>query len=175
MGAIHQSIAAMTTHGSLVLFVWVTAEQLGAPVPAVPILTAAGVLSATGQMSLARALALGILGCLIGDVAWYVIGKRRGAAVLRILCKISLEPETCVRRSSDFISRHGGRSLLFAKFIPGISAVAVPLAANSGISLLSFFVHDSLGSVLYPLQDATQGMDWNATAALAWNAARTQP
>jgi membrane protein DedA with SNARE-associated domain len=149
MGALHQAVAEMTKHGSLVLFIWVSAEQLGLPVPAVPILIAAGVLSATGQMSLARALVLGVLGCLVGDITWYAIGKQRGTAVLRMVCKLALEPETCVRRSSDFISRHGGRSLLVAKFIPGINAVAVPLAANSGLSLTSFFVHDLLGSVLY--------------------------
>jgi membrane protein DedA with SNARE-associated domain len=149
MSALHQTVAEMTKHGSFVLFIWVSAEQLGLPVPAAPILIAAGVLSATGQMSVARALALGVLGCLVGDIAWYAIGKWRGTAVLRMVCKIALEPETCVRRSSNFISRHGGRSLLVAKFIPGVSAVAVPLAANSGLSLTSFLVHDLLGSALY--------------------------
>jgi membrane protein DedA with SNARE-associated domain len=107
------------------------------------------VISATGQMSLGRALAFGVLGCLVGDLAWYAIGKRRGTAVLRMVCKMALEPETCVRRSSDLISRYGGRSLLVAKFIPGVSAVAVPLAANSGLSVASFLLHDLLGSVLY--------------------------
>jgi membrane protein DedA with SNARE-associated domain len=149
MSAFHQSVAALTQHGSLVLFIWVAAEQLGAPLPAVPVLVAAGVLSATGKMSIASAMALGMVACLAGDIAWYAIGKRRGTAVLRLLCKISLEPETCVRRSSEFISRHGGRSLLVAKFIPGISAVAVPLAANSGISLASFLAYDLVGSALY--------------------------
>lgn len=149
MSALHQSVAALTQHGSLVLFIWVAAEQLGAPLPAVPVLVAAGVLSATGKMSIASAMALGMVACLSGDIAWYAIGKRRGTAVLRLLCKISLEPETCVRRSSDFISRHGGRSLLVAKFIPGISAVAVPLAANSGISLASFLAYDLAGIALY--------------------------
>ena len=149
MSTFQQSLAALTQHGHLVLFIWVTAEQLGAPLPAVPILIAAGVLSATGKTSIASAVALGMVACLVGDSAWYAIGMRRGTAVLRILCKISLEPETCVRRSSDFISRHGGRSLLVAKFIPGISAVAVPLAANSGISLPSFLAYDLLGSGLY--------------------------
>jgi membrane protein DedA with SNARE-associated domain len=149
MGDLSQSLADITKHGYLVLFTWITAEQLGAPVPAMPILIAAGVLSATGQLSLARALAVGILGCLIGDIAWYGIGRRQGTVVLRVLCKIALEPDTCIRRSSDFISRHGGRALLIAKFIPGVSTVAVPLAANSGISLASFFFHDVLGCALY--------------------------
>lgn len=149
MSAFHQSIAALTQHGHVVLFIWITAEQLGAPLPAVPVLIAAGVLSAVGKMSVAGAVAVGVVACLAGDIAWYALGKRQGTTVLRLLCKISLEPESSVRRSSDFISRHGGRSLLVAKFIPGISAVAVPLAANSGISLASFLAHDLLGSALY--------------------------
>lgn len=149
LGGVHESLVEMARHGYIVLFAWITAEQLGAPVPAVPILIAAGVLSATGQLALGTALALGILGCLIGDTVWYAIGKERGSAVLRFLCKISLEPETCVRSSSEFISRYRGRSLLIAKFIPGVSAVAVPLAASSGISVFSFFSYDFLGSLLY--------------------------
>jgi len=149
LGGVHESLVQMAKHGYLVLFAWITAEQFGAPVPAVPILIAAGVLSATGQLTLPSALAVGILGCLIGDTFWYALGKQRGSAVLRLLCKISLEPETCVRRSSEFISRYRGRSLVVAKFIPGVSAVAVPLAANSGISLWSFFSYDFLGSLLY--------------------------
>ena len=149
MGGVEQALAEITKHGYLLLFVWVAAEQLGAPLPAVPILIAAGVLSAGGHLSFTMALLLGIVACLIGDVTWYTIGKERGTSVLRLLCKISLEPETCVRRSSDFLSRHGGRSLLVAKFIPGISAVAVPLAANSGIAPAPFLAWDIAGSLLY--------------------------
>jgi membrane protein DedA with SNARE-associated domain len=146
---VQESLALVARHGYILLFAWVTAEQLGAPVPAVPILIAVGVISVTGQLTFGGALLLGSLGCLIGDSLWYVIGKQRGSAVLRVLCKISLEPETCVRRSSEFISRYGSRSLIIAKFIPGISAVAVPLAANSGITPPSFFLYDLLGSLLY--------------------------
>lgn len=149
MGTIQESLAYVARHGYAVLFAWVAAEQLGAPLPAVPILIAAGVLSATGQMSLTTSVALGLLACLLGDTAWFAIGKARGTVVLRTLCKISLEPESCVRRSSNFIARHGNRSLLFAKFIPGVSAVAVPLAANSGMSLPAFLFYDLFGSLLY--------------------------
>jgi membrane protein DedA with SNARE-associated domain len=149
MATISGSLAEILRHGYLVLLTWLALEQLGAPLPAMPLLIAAGVLSGAGRLSLPMAFALGILGCLIGDTAWYAIGKRQGTAVLRILCKISLEPETCVRRSASFISRHGSRALLFTKFIPGISAVAVPLTANSRISLPSFFFYDALGSAAY--------------------------
>lgn len=139
----------MAKHGYAVLFVWVAAEQLGLPVPAVPVLIAAGVLSATGQLTFTGAFALGILACVIGDAAWYGIGKWKGTAVLRTLCRMSLEPESCVRLSSNFIARYGGRSLVIAKFIPGIGGVAVPLAANSDVSIAAFIVYDFLGCVLY--------------------------
>jgi membrane protein DedA with SNARE-associated domain len=149
MNLISYSLGEIAKHGYLVLFAWVTAEQLGAPLPAVPILIAAGVLSVTGRISLANALVIGIVGCLIGDAAWYGIGKRWGPSVLRTLCKISFEPETCVRQGSNLISRHGSRALIVSKFVPGVSTVAVPLVANSGASLSSFLFCDLLGSVLY--------------------------
>ena len=149
MGGIEQALAEITKHGYLLLFAWVAAEQLGAPLPAVPILIAAGVLAAGGHLSVAVSLLLGIAACLIGDITWYAVGRERGTSVLRLLCKISLEPETCVRQSSDFLSRHGGRSLVVAKFIPGISAVAVPLAANSGIGAGPFLAWDLVGAFFY--------------------------
>ena len=131
------------------LFVWLVVETLGAPLPSIPILLAAGVLTATGQLSITTALALSIVACLIGDGAWYALGKRWGSSVLRVLCKISLEPDTCVRRGSDFVSRRGSRTLLFAKFVPGISTVTVILCASSGAPLLSFLFYDVLGNALY--------------------------
>jgi membrane protein DedA with SNARE-associated domain len=146
---LQHSLGQLAAHGYLVLFLWVSAEQLGAPIPAVPILIAAGVLSATGQLTLTSAFALGILACLIGDSAWFVLGRYKGTAVLNTLCKVSLEPESCVRRSSNFIARYGARSLTVAKFIPGISTVAVPLAANSGVSIPAFLFYDMIGAALY--------------------------
>jgi len=149
MFEVHHALTGLARHGYALLFLWTTAEQLGAPVPAMPILIAAGVLSTTGQLNLASALLVGLIACLIGDSVWYMIGKRRGPTVLRFLCKISLEPQTCVRRSSEFISQYGSWSLIFAKFVPGVSTFAVPLAANSDVSLLSFAGADLLGSLLY--------------------------
>ena len=145
----HEALAQLAKHGYVILFVWVAAEQLGLPIPAVPILIAAGVLSAMGQLTLGGAFALGLLACVIGDAAWYGLGKWKGTAVLRTLCRMSLEPESCVRQSSNFISRYGGRSLLIAKFVPGIGAVAVPLAANSEVPVAAFILYDFLGGVLY--------------------------
>lgn len=149
LGTIHDTIAYLAAHGYAVLFFWVAAEQLGAPVPAAPILLAAGVLSATGQLSIRAAFVVAVIACLIGDTTWYTIGKSKGTAVLRTLCRISLEPDSCVRKTSDFISRHGARSLLISKFLPGIGAVAVPLTANSGVSGAEFLLYDLLGIAFY--------------------------
>jgi membrane protein DedA with SNARE-associated domain len=149
MGTVNQVLAELTRHGYIVLFSWIAAEQLGAPLPAAPLLLAAGMLSATGHLSFMTAMSLSVLGCLIGDTVWYAVGRRWGGSVFHILCKISLEPENCVRRGSDFVSRYGGSTLLIAKFIPGVNAVAVPLAATSGISLQTFFLFDLLGSTFY--------------------------
>jgi membrane protein DedA with SNARE-associated domain len=149
MFEVHQSLINLAKHGYLLLFLWTAAEQLGVPLPAMPILIAAGFLSTTGQLHFAGALLIGTAACLIGDSVWYVIGKKRGPAALRLLCKMSLEPETCVRRSADFISRNGSKSLIFAKFIPGVSTVAVPLVATSEVPLWSFIISDLVGGLLY--------------------------
>ncbi|MGH9523723.1 MAG: VTT domain-containing protein [Terriglobales bacterium] len=149
MGTIHEALAYLAAHGYAVLFFWVGAEQMGAPVPAAPILLAAGVLSATGQLSLRGAFLVAVIACVVGDSTWYAVGKSKGTAVLKTLCRISLEPDSCVRRASEFIARRRGRALLVSKFIPGISAIAVPLTANSGVPLAQFILYDLAGIVLY--------------------------
>ena len=149
MGTIHGALAYLAAHGYVVLFLWVGAEQLGAPVPAAPILLAAGVLSATGQLTLGGAFLVAAIACLIGDSTWYVIGKSKGTAVLKTLCRVSLEPDSCVRRTSEFITRRGARALTISKFVPGIGAMAVPLTANSGVPLVRFILFDVAGIVLY--------------------------
>lgn len=158
VGTLHESLTQLARHGYVVLFVWVTAEQIGLPIPAVPILLAAGVLSALGQLTFSGAFALGILACVIGDTLWYAIGKWKGTAVLKTLCRVSFEPESCVRSSSNFITRWGPSSLAVAKFIPGIGAVAVPLVANSKVPLLSFVIYDLLGAIFYI--GAYLGLGW---------------
>ena len=104
----------LSTYGYAALFGSVLAEQLGAPVPAAPVLLAAGALAGLGKLNLAVALLLAVGASLIGDTVWYYLGKTRGIAVLRLLCKISLEPDACVRKTNETYSKHGTRWLLFA-------------------------------------------------------------
>lgn len=131
------------------LFALVLAEQIGLPVPALPFLLGAGALVRTGQLDLTMALAVGVTASLIGDVMWFQLGRRRGTRVLNWLCRISLEPDSCVRRTEDLFARHGARSLLVAKFLPGYNTVAPPLAGIFGMRLRSFLFYDALGALLW--------------------------
>jgi membrane protein DedA with SNARE-associated domain/rhodanese-related sulfurtransferase len=136
-------------HGLPMVFGAVFVEQMGLPIPAPPLLMAAGALSAAGQLSLVPGLGLAVLACLVADAFWFYLGRHRGGKVLGLLCRISLEPDSCVRRTQDLFTKHGLRGVLVAKFVPGLSTVAPPMAGMSGISIGRFLLVDGLGSLLY--------------------------
>lgn len=133
----------------LVLFGFVFAEQIGLPLPALPVLLAGGALARTGQLHLGLALVVAVAASVLSDFLWYEIGRRRGIKVLNLLCRISLEPDSCVRRTEDLFARHGARSLLVAKFLPGFNTVAPPLAGIFGMRLSRFLLFDTLGAMLW--------------------------
>lgn len=136
-------------HGEVIIFLYVFADQLGIPVPAVPGLLAMGALAAGGKINVALALMLSVGASLLADFIWYWLGRRRGDRVLRLLCKISLEPDSCVRRTENVFLRYGVRSLIFAKFVPGLSTVAPPLAGMIGVSLPRFAGYSALAALLW--------------------------
>jgi len=142
-------IAVLTRYGYWVIFGTVFAEQIGLPIPAIPVLLAAGALVGTGHLSAALALALAGAASLAADTVWYAIGRRRGARVLGLLCRVSLEPDSCVSRTQRIFTRHGARSLLVAKFIPGFSTIAPPLSGVVRIPIRQFLVFTGLGGVLW--------------------------
>jgi len=138
-------------HAYAVLFLWVLVEQLGMPVPSIPLLLTAGTLSATHRVSGISALGAVLAACLFSDSAWYLLGRRFGARVVRLLCKVSLEAATCVARTEDYFGRRGPVTLLFAKFIPGLSTVAAPIAGQTGMPYSRFVLYDLSGSVLWSM------------------------
>jgi membrane protein DedA with SNARE-associated domain/rhodanese-related sulfurtransferase len=138
-------------HAYAVLFLWVLVEQLGMPVPSIPLLLTAGTLSATHRVSEISALGAVLAACLFSDSAWYLLGRRFGARVVRLLCKVSLEAATCVARTEDYFGRRGPVTLLFAKFIPGLSTVAAPIAGQTGMPYSRFVLYDLSGSVLWSM------------------------
>ena len=136
-------------HGYFFLATWVFLEQIGLPLPSFPVLLAAGALAGSGRMNFATALLLCTLATLIADVTWYELGHRKGIKVVQWLCKISLEPDSCVRRTEGLFEKQGARSLLFAKFLPGLNAVATPLAGIFQMRLRKFLLFDGLGVLLW--------------------------
>jgi membrane protein DedA with SNARE-associated domain/rhodanese-related sulfurtransferase len=145
---------ALPTHflilyGYLLLFAWVLVEQFGIPLPAAPVLLAAGALSAEHELSFPLALAAGLAAALVADSVWFLVGRRYGHHVLRILCKLSLEPTTCVRRTQDAFGRRRGTMLIFAKFVPGLATLAPPVAGENGMGFGAFLLFDSIGATLW--------------------------
>ena len=145
----NETFQFLVRHGYSVLFVWVLAEQLGLPLPATPLLLAAGALAGSGQMNALLAIVIAVAASLIGDVIWYEFGRRRGGKVLSLLCRISLEPDSCVRKTENAFVRHGARSLLIAKFVPGLNTMAPPLAGIIGMKVGRFLIFDALGALFY--------------------------
>ena len=144
-----ETVEFLVRHGYSLLFVWVLAEQLGLPIPSGPLLLAAGALAGTNRMNLFLVVALPMLAVSICDALWYQLGRRRGMKVLQLLCRISLEPDSCVRRTQVNFERRGVWALVIAKFIPGLSAMAPPLAGISRMSWLRFALFDGLGALLW--------------------------
>jgi membrane protein DedA with SNARE-associated domain len=146
---VESTIQFLIQHGYVVLFVWVVLEQGGLPIPSVPVLLAAGALAGTGRMHLGLILGIAVIASLLSDLIWYAVGRRQGMRVLQLLCRISLEPDSCVRQTEDLFSRRGLASLLVAKFVPGLSTVAPPLAGITRMPLWRFSLFDGLGALLW--------------------------
>jgi len=146
----HEIIALMAQYGVLLVFLNVLVTQLGAPLPAVPTLVVAGSLAAAGgPLALAGTMAAVVAGCLLGDSFWYVAGRRYGAGVMRLLCRISLSPDSCVQRSELRFQRWRGQVLLVAKFVPGLSTVGSSLVGAMRLRWPAFMLFDGLGSLLW--------------------------
>ncbi len=139
----------LVRYGYLVVFGWVFAEQIGLPLPAVPVLLAAGAMAGAGRLSLVLVLALAAIASLVSDVLWYWLGRVGGGRVLGFLCRISLEPDSCVRRTEESFSRRGARSLLIAKFVPGYSTAAPPLAGIVRMTFARFVVFTGAGGLIW--------------------------
>src|SRR5262245_46814052 len=144
-------VDTLVRNGYLVVFLWVLAAQAGIPLPAIPVLLAAGALAGTGHIDLFTAVALSVLASLLGDSLWFVLGRYRGNRVLSLLCRLSLEPDTCVRRTSDSFARNQVVTLVIAKFVPGLSTMAPPLAGMFGMTWLRFWWLDTFGALLWTL------------------------
>ncbi len=144
-----ETLQFVIRHGYMLVFAWVFVEQAGLPVPSAPMLLAAGALAGTHRMNLGVAIGLAVAGAVISDSIWYELGRLKGVRVLQFLCKISLEPDSCVRRTQVSFTRNGPRVLLGAKFIPGLNAMAAPLSGIIRMGWPKFLLFDTAGALAW--------------------------
>jgi membrane protein DedA with SNARE-associated domain/rhodanese-related sulfurtransferase len=147
--AMDDLMALVAAHGAGLVFVATLAARLGAPVPAAPFLVVAGSLSLREPVGLAAIVAMAVIGSSLGDGAWYWAGRRYGYRMLKLLCKVSMSPDSCVSQSENIFARWGGRSLVAAKFVPGVSVVAPPMAGALGMPLPTFIGYELLASAVW--------------------------
>jgi membrane protein DedA with SNARE-associated domain len=152
-------------YGVMFVFACVLVEQAGAPIPAYPVLLVAGSLAAAGQLSAGGLLATSVLACLMADTLWYLAGKRHGSRVLRLLCKLSLSQDGCVRQTEFIFARWGAPSLVIAKFVPGFASVATAMAGLTRVGPTAFLVYDAIGATLWA--GAGLALGWIFAAAVA--------
>ena len=138
-------------YGLWLVFANVLALQLGLPVPAWPTLIVVGALSARGDAAIAPAYVVGVAvaASLVADTAWYLAGRRIGRRVLRLMCRLSLSPDSCVRQTERIFERWGAPSLMVAKFVPGFAAVATSMAGVMRTGVPRFLFFDAVGSALW--------------------------
>ena len=136
-------------YGYWLIFGMALAENLGVPLPSYPLLLMAATMITSTHFSLAGLLLVSSLGALIGDAVWFVLGRVRGRPILRVLCALTLNPDSCVSRTENIFVRHGLKALLVAKFVPGLNTVGPPLAGMLKISPLRFILFDLGGIVIW--------------------------
>ncbi len=138
-------------HGYVLIFGIALAEGLGLPVPAAIAMLVAGAASAWGKLSFPMAVASAAIPFLLTDVLYYWAGRESGWALLSLLCRVSLNPETCILRSAESFYKRGKMTLLFAKFVPGVATMAPPLAGSMKMPVSQFLRFDSAGVLMYSL------------------------
>src|SRR3954453_17585856 len=145
-----QTLVTLLEHyGLWLVFANVLALQCGLPVPAYPTLIVVGAMTARGEVTVAQVIAVSTIACVIADFAWYVAGARHGRRVLRLMCRLSLSPDSCVRQTENIYERWGAPSLVVAKFVPGFAVVATSMAGMVRTPLASFALFDAIGAVLW--------------------------
>ncbi|HKW54757.1 MAG TPA: rhodanese-like domain-containing protein [Stellaceae bacterium] len=111
-------------------------------------MTAAALVSESRYQIPAIVLA-GVAGSFIPDLALYWSGGRHGRRILALLCKVSLSPDVCVRQTETAFAKLGPWSLLFAKFVPGLSSLSVAMAGVTKLPLPAFLLLNGMGALVF--------------------------
>lgn len=149
--------AQMTEHGYVMIFFLVLGEAMGLPVPAALALIAGGAAVASHALGAPQVFMVALVPLLLGDSLIYILGRYMGWALLGFLCKVSANPETCILRSAESFYKRGKKTLVMAKFIPGVNTMAPPLAGSMKMRYAQFLYLDLAGASLYILAYVTLG------------------
>jgi len=144
-----ESLQLLERYSLVILPALVVAEQFGIPLPAVPALLGFGAMAAHGRGSIPLMLGTLALVALSVDFGWYEVGLRRGGRVLAGLCRLSLEPDSCVRKAQSVFARYGVRTMLVAKFVPGLTTILPPLAGVFAVGRARFALYELGGTLLW--------------------------
>ena len=142
-------VGLITQYGLALVFANVLIQQLGLPIPALPMLIVAGALAADGKISALALFAVAFIACAISDATWYTVGRLFGRRVMKLLCRISLSPESCVRQSEYLFHRWGNLTFVLAKFVPGLLMISPAMAGTMRLSGWSFAFLDGLGAAIW--------------------------
>ena len=134
----HSATDFLLRHGSIVVFVAVFMEQIGLPIPSGPVLLAAGALAGFQRLNLVTVLVLSLAASLVCDSVWFCLGRWRGGSVLKFVCRVSIEPDTCVSKTHSAYLRYGPKSLVLSKFLPWFGTLGPPLAGMFNLAVGSF-------------------------------------
>jgi membrane protein DedA with SNARE-associated domain/rhodanese-related sulfurtransferase len=154
---VNPHVQEIIQHGYWWLFLTALLERIGLPLLVTPIVIAAGAVAGLGQMNLSAVIVVTVAASEVGDWLWYELGRSRGASVLRLLCRISLQPDSCVRKAEDAFGRHTPGALISSKFIPGVGRLAAPVAGFSEMPRGRFLILNALGTLLWAAGSALLG------------------
>jgi membrane protein DedA with SNARE-associated domain len=157
MNDINGMLAMMARHGYALTFAVLLAEAMGLPFPASIALIAAGAAVASHTLTAPGIIVAGVIALLIGDSLQYFLGRYMGWSLLGFLCRLSMNPETCILRSAESFYKRGKITLVIAKFVPGINTMAAPLAGSMKMRFSQFLRLDFLGALLYVVTFCTVG------------------
>jgi len=145
----NQGITDFDGFGLVTVFAVVLLQQLGAPIPASPLLILAGAKAIDEPLHGVYALALAAAASALGSIPWFYAGRRYGYRVLKLVCRVTLSPDSCVRQTERVFERYGLSSLLAAKFVPGLARIAAPLAGALRVGMVPFLLYTSAGAALW--------------------------
>ena len=147
--ALADALSFLAVHGHAVVFLWIFADQAGLPIPSIPLLIAAGAMTATGELSLFGVIAFAAAGSILADSMWFALGRYNGEKAIGLVCKLALEPDSCVSTTRAAFGRFGPLTLVIAKFLPGVQTLAPASAGFVRAPWVGFLLLDLLGTLLF--------------------------